>query len=395
MPLTSSEASTRVRVRDRIAQYLPEMRAIRHDIHAHPEIGFEEHRTSLLVADLLERWGYEVCRQIGVTGVVGTLRRGNGKVSIGIRADMDALPIEEATALAYASTSPGVMHACGHDGHTTTLLTAARYLAEHGEFNGTLHVIFQPAEENLGGAHRMVEDGLFTRFPCDAIFGLHNMPGVPAGRLCFLEGPAMASCDTAVVRLIGKGGHGAAPHLTADPIVAAASLVMALQTVVSRNVAPLDTAVVSVGSIHGGSASNVIPDHVELQVTIRAFSSNVRDLLERRITALVAAQAESFGVRAHLDYERGYPVLVNHIKQTRLARDVAETTYGTEAIATDFAPIAASEDFAYMLEQVPGCYLFVGNGDSASLHNPRYDFNDDIIPVAAEYWVALTQQLLV
>ena len=381
-------------IRERIDRYLPDMIAIRHDLHTHPEIGFGEHRTSALVADLLTEWGYDVHRHVGVTGVVGTLRRGAGTASIGIRADMDALPIEEATALSYASTTPGTMHACGHDGHTATLLTAARYLAEYGSFNGTLHVIFQPAEENLGGANRMIEDGLFSRFPCDAVFGLHNMPGIPTGKLCFLEGPAMASCDTAIIRLEGKGGHGAAPHLAADPIVAAASLVMALQTVVSRNVAPLEAAVVTVGSIRGGNTSNVIPDQVVLEVTVRAFTNEVRDLLEQRITALTRAQAESLGVHAHIDYERGYPVLVNHRPQTRLARQIAEAVYDASAIVDDYPPSAASEDFANMLEHVPGCYLFVGNGDSASLHNPRYDFNDSIIPIAAEYWVALTEQML-
>lgn len=377
----------------RISRYIPEMIAIRHDIHAHPETGFQEYRTSTLVAEKLAHWGFDVHSGISTTGVVGTLKRGSSARSIGIRADMDALPILETTALSYASQTAGMMHACGHDGHTTTLLTAARYLAEYGNFDGTVQVIFQPAEENLGGGRVMLEEGLFEHFPCDTIFGLHNMPNVPAGKLCFVEGPAMASCDTVIIQLNGRGGHGALPQLSADPIVAAASLVMALQSIVSRNVPPTEAAVVTIGSIQGGAVSNVIPDHVELQLTVRAFSHTVRDLLERRIIELSHSQAKSFGVDAHIDYQHGYPVLINNREQTQWARKVAETAYGNEAIA-NFSPIAASEDFAYMLEHIPGCYLFVGNGDSASLHNPNYDFNDGIIATAAGYWVNLVEQTL-
>ena len=381
-------------VRARIQEYLPEMVSLRRDIHTHPELGYHEHRTSDLVAERLEQWGFEVDRGLGGTGVVGTLKRGNGAAVIGLRADMDALPIEETTGLPYASRNPGVMHACGHDGHTTTLLTAARYLAEHGEFDGTLRVIFQPAEESLAGALKMLEEGLFERFPCDAIFGLHNMPGVPAGKLCFVEGPTMASSDTAIIRVQGRGGHGAVPQLSVDPVVAAASLVMALQSVVSRNVAPLETGVVTIGSIQGGTVSNVIPDSVELKLTIRAFSNQVRDLLERRIIEISKAQAQSFGAEALIDYQRGYPVLVNHASETQLAREVALAHFGEDAIEAGFEPITASEDFAYMLEKVPGCYLFVGNGDSASLHNPGYNFNDEILPVGAAYWVKLVERYL-
>ncbi len=376
-----------------IAGYLPEMVALRRDIHRHPELGYQEQRTSDLVAAALAGWGYEVHRGLGGTGVVGTLRAGSGSKVLGIRADMDALPILETTGLDYASQHPGRMHACGHDGHTTTLLTAARCLAETRAFDGTLHLIFQPAEEGLGGALKMMQDGLFELFPCDQVFGLHNMPGVPTGKFCFVDGAAMASSDTALLRIRGQGGHGAVPDKAVDPIVASAATVMALQTVVSRNVAPLDTAVVTVGSIHGGEASNVIPDAVEMKLTIRAFQDSTRDLLEQRIGALVRAQAESFGATAELDYQRGYPVLVNHEGPTAFARQVAVDHFGADALHP-FAPIPASEDFAYMLQQVPGCYLFVGNGPSANLHNAAYDFNDALLPVGARYWVKLTEAFL-
>ncbi|GGM11730.1 M20 aminoacylase family protein [Pseudomonas asuensis] len=379
----------------RIEDFLPDMITLRRDLHRHPELGYEEHRTSDLVAASLKAWGYEVHRGLGGTGVVGTLKVGSGKKRLGIRADMDALPIAEATGLPYASANTGRMHACGHDGHTTTLLTAARYLAETQAFDGTLHLIFQPAEEGLGGALRMIEDGLFDLFPCDAIFGFHNMPGVPAGQFCFVEGPAMASADTADLRIVGQGGHGAVPHKAVDPIVASASTIMALQSIVSRNVDPLETAVISIGSIHGGHADNVIPDAVDMKLTIRAFSNDVRDQLEQRIRSVTRAQAESFGATAQLDYRRGYPVLVNHAQETAFARSVAEEYFGGQSIAPNFAPISASEDFAYMLERCPGCYLFIGNGNSASLHNPAYDFNDALLPIGARYWAKLAERYLV
>ncbi|ENA34410.1 MULTISPECIES: M20 aminoacylase family protein [Pseudomonas] len=379
----------------RIEDFLPDMVNLRRDIHQHPELGYEERRTSDLVAASLSAWGYEVHRGLGGTGVVGTLRVGSGSKRLGIRADMDALPIVEATGLPYASANAGRMHACGHDGHTTTLLTAARYLAETRAFDGTLHLIFQPAEEGLGGALRMIEDGLFDLFPCDAVFGFHNMPGVPAGHFCFVEGPAMASADTADLRIVGQGGHGAVPHKAVDPVVASASTIMALQSIVSRNIDPLETAVISIGSIHGGHANNVIPDAVDMKLTIRAFSNSVRDQLEQRIRAVTQAQAESFGATAQLDYRRGYPVLVNHTQETAFARSVAEECFGSQSIVPNFAPISASEDFAYMLERCPGCYLFIGNGNSASLHNPAYDFNDALLPIGARYWAKLAERYLV
>ncbi|WP_343718301.1 M20 aminoacylase family protein [Inquilinus sp.] len=371
------------------------MVALRRDLHRHPELAYRERRTGDLVAEALSSWGYEVHRGLGGTGVVGTLALGDGPRRVGIRADMDALPIVEATNLPYASGTAGVMHACGHDGHTASLLTAARVLAERRGFSGTLHLIFQPAEEGGAGARRMIEDGLFERFPCDAVYGLHNWPGVPAGRFGFISGPAMAAADRVTIRVVGKGGHGAVPQQAVDPVVASASLVMALQSVVARNVSPLDAAVVTVGAIHGGKAANVIPDAVELQLTVRTFRPEVRDRIEARITALAKAQAESYGAAAEIEYLRGYPVLVNHAAETEFARQVAAEQFGPDRIETEFPPITASEDFAYMLEERPGSYLYLGNGDSAALHSPHYNFNDEILPVAARYWVALAERYLV
>lgn len=307
---------------------------------------------------------------------------------------MDALPIEEATGLPYASRNKGVMHACGHDGHTTILLTAARYLAEAGNFSGTLDLVFQPAEEIGAGARKMISEGLFERFPADAVFGLHNWPGVTAGRFGFVAGPAMASVDKAVIKIVGKGGHGAEPHNAVDPIVAAASLIAALQSIVSRNVDPREMAVVTVGSIHGGEASNVIPGSVELQLTIRSYSEEVRRGLQIRIPALARAQAESFGAVAEVDYRLGFPSVINPVEETAFARKVAVDAFGDDALDSSFAPRTASEDFAFMLQAKPGSYLFVGNGDSAPLHSAEYNFNDQIIAPAALYWVQLAEAFL-
>ncbi|QRI93093.1 amidohydrolase [Delftia lacustris] len=373
---------------------------VRRDIHRHPELGFEEHRTSALVAQQLEQWGYEVERGLGGTGVVGRLVRGSGSRRLGLRADMDALPIAEANEFAHASTHAGVMHACGHDGHTAMLLAAARHLAEHGGFDGTLTLIFQPAEEGGGGALRMMEDGLFERHPCDAIFAMHNMPGLPQGRLALREGAAMASSDYATLTLTGVGGHGAMPHRAADPIVAAASIVMALQTIVSRNIDPLQMAVVTVGAIHAGKANNVIAHSAVLELSVRALDADVRRLLEERIRDLVSAQAESFGVQAQLDWRPGYAVLVNTPKETDFARQIALELLGPEHVTLQAPPLPGSEDFAFMLQRVPGSYLLIGNGERSEqgacmVHNPGYDFNDDNIAVGAAYWVLLAQRFLV
>ncbi len=387
-------ASVADQIETGIAAYLDEIIALRHDLHQYPELAFQEHRTSKKVASLLADWGYDVVSGIAGTGVVATLARGDGQRRLGIRADMDALPIEETTELDYASSNPGVMHACGHDGHTSILLAAARYLAESGNFSGTLRLIFQPAEEIGAGARKMLSEGLFDRFPVDAVFGLHNWPGVPTGQFGFVTGPAMASVDQVVIKVVGKGGHGAEPHRAVDPVLASASFITALQSVVSRNIDPQDMAVATVGSIHAGSASNVIPEAVEMKLTMRAFSEQVRARLQERIPALARAQAESFGAVAEVNYRLGFPALVNHAEETAFARNVALQTLGTAAVETDFRPRTASEDFAFMLQAKPGSYLFVGNGDSAPLHSAQYDFNDAIIAPAARYWVRLAETFL-
>jgi hippurate hydrolase len=370
---------------------------LRRDIHRHPELAFKEHRTAALVADKLEGWGYAVERGIGGTGVVGRLVRGAGRRRLGIRADMDALPIDEASGAEWASVHSGVMHACGHDGHTAMLLAAARHLAEQGGFDGTLHLIFQPAEEGGGGALRMMQDGLFERFPCDAVFAMHNMPGIEQGRLVLRDGAAMASSDYATITLHGIGGHGAMPQRAADPIVAAASIVMALQTIVARNIDPLHAAVVTVGALHAGKANNVIPASATLELSVRALDREVRATLERRIKALVAAQAESFGVSARIDWKPGYAVLVNTPAETDFARAVATELVGADRVTLQGPPLTGSEDFAFMLERVPGSYVLIGNGvteGGCMVHNPGYDFNDRNIAVGSAYWVLLAQRFL-
>lgn len=379
-----------------VAALQDEMITLRQRIHAYPELGFEEFSTSELVAQCLTQWGYDVSTGVGKTGVVGTLKNGEGR-SLGLRADMDALPIQEATGLPYASRIDGVMHACGHDGHTATLLAAAKYLAQTREFNGTLNLVFQPAEEGLGGAKKMLEDGLFERFPCDAIFAMHNIPGYPAGQLGFYSGPFMASADTVTINIIGTGGHGAVPHKAVDPVVVCASIVIALQSIVSRNVNPQETAIITVGSIHAGNVSNVIPASAEMILSVRALTPEVRQLLERRITELVNGQAASFGARAEIDYYRCHPVLINDPEQTAFARQVAREWLGEGQLIEDLRPFTASEDFAFILEQCPGSYLVIGNGQgdgSCLLHNPGYDFNDACLPIGASYWVKLAEGFL-
>jgi hippurate hydrolase len=378
---------------------IEEFTRLRRDIHRHPELAFDEHRTSALVAEKLASWGYAVTTGLGGTGVVGQLRRGSSARAIGLRADMDALPITEDSGADWSSCHHGVMHACGHDGHTAMLLAAAQHLAQHGTFDGTLNLIFQPAEEGGGGALKMMEDGLFDRFPCDAIFAMHNMPGMAQGELVFRSGPTMASSDFATVTLHGVGGHGAMPHKATDVVVAAASLVMALQTIVSRNVDPLQPAVVTVGAIHAGQANNVIPATARLEISVRALDPQVRQDMERRIKALIALQAESFGVRADIAWRPGYAVLVNDATQTARALAVAQRHFPASQINPSGPMLTGSEDFAFMLERVPGSYLLIGNGageqmGACMVHNPGYDFNDHNIPTGAAYWIALVQDLL-
>lgn len=372
---------------------------IRRDIHANPELAFDEHRTASLVADKLTSWGYDVSTGLGGTGVVGSLRRGLSSKSIGLRADMDALPILESGSSSWKSKIPGLMHACGHDGHTAMLLAAAKLIAEDLEFDGVVHLIFQPAEEGAGGALKMMEDGLFDRFPCDAIFAMHNMPGVEAGRFEFRKGSAMASSDNVTITISGRGGHGAFPHEATDSVVAAASIVVALQTVVARNVDPQSTAVVTVGAIHAGKANNVIPQEAQLELSIRALDTQVRALVKDRIESLVNLQAQSFGVQASIDWREGYAVLVNAPEETEFATNVAMKVFGAERVEPNGPAYTASEDFAFMLQKVPGSYIFIGNGSlgtqgACHVHNPGYDFNDEIIAPGAAFWRALVDEYL-
>jgi hippurate hydrolase len=373
-----------------------ELLAIRHQLHSHPELSYHEVGTAELVANKLEQWGYRVTRKIGGEGVVATLRCGDGTRSIGVRADMDALPIQEENSFAHRSLNNGVMHACGHDGHTTMLLGAAAQLARTRRFNGTVNLIFQPAEESGfdSGAQRMMKDGLFERFPCDAVFGLHNTPGLAVGHFGFRSGAFMAACDTVIITVRGKSGHAARPHLSVDPVVIAGSLIMALQTVVSRNIDPTQTAVVTIGVLRSGHVANVIPDSARLELSVRSFDPKVRVLLRDRIEALAHQQSASFGGEAEVEYKEGYPVLVNAERETDFAAEVARELFGAEKVITPYELIAGSEDFAYFLQQRPGCFLRLGNGATPSVHNSRYDFNDSSILIGAAYWTRLVERYL-
>ncbi|WP_341318883.1 M20 aminoacylase family protein [Paraburkholderia sp. IMGN_8] len=374
-----------------------ELSTIRRHLHQHPELAYQEFQTADFVARQLESWGYQVTRGLGGTGMVASLTAGDGARAVAVRADMDGLPITEETGLPYASAHQGLMHACGHDGHTTMVLGAARHLARTRRFNGTVHLVFQPAEE-IGadsGAERMIADGLFERFPCEAIFGLHNHPGYPTGTFMFRSGPFMAACDTVDVTIHGRGGHAARPHLAVDPVVIGSTLVTALQTVVSRNVDPMQTAVITVGAFNAGHAANVIPESARLQISVRSFDAEVRKLLETRIRALVEAHASAYGARADIKYIAGYPVVVNSERETGLALQVARELVGDEQVIDKFGPIAGSEDFAYYLQHKPGCFLRLGNGEGAPmLHNASYDFNDDNLTVGAAYWTRLVERFL-
>ena len=380
-----------------LAEARPQLDEMRHHLHRHPELSFEEADTSNFVADKLVAWGYDVTRNIGGHGLVASLRVGTSARTVGVRADMDALPIKEDTGLAYASIHDGKMHACGHDGHTAVLLGAAQQLAKTRRFNGTVHLIFQPAEEagSDSGAQRMIADGLFERFPCEAIFGLHNHPGVPTGTFGFRAGPMMAAADRATIRIHGRGGHAARPHLTVDPVVVGSSIVMALQSIVARNVDPNEAAVVTVGSFRAGHAANVIPEEAVLEMSVRSFSPDVRDTLEKRIRTIVALQAEAYGATAEIDFIRGYPVLVNSEAETEFARKVAEELVGPEQVIAPFPPMSGSEDFAYYLQHRPGCFVRLGNGAGRPmLHSAKYDFNDDNLTIGAAFWTRLVERFL-
>lgn len=376
-----------------------ELIAWRHAIHERPEIAFKEVATARMVADKLAAWGYAVTEGVGTTGVVGTLKSGAGARSIGIRADMDALPFTEETGLPYASKIQGAMHACGHDGHTTMLLGAARHLAATRNFSGTVQMIFQPAEEAGidSGAGRMLADGLFERFPCDVVYALHNHPGKAAGTFHFRSGPFMSASDRVTITVKGRGGHAARPHQAIDPIVAAASIVMALQTVVARNVNPTQIAVVTVGTVHGGKALNVIANEVTLGLSVRSFDDGVRALLQQRIIDLAKAQAASYGATAEVDYGLGHPVLINTERETEFARSVAEELVGAENVVDNIEQVTGSEDFARMLQQRPGCLVRLGNGIGENvpmLHTTRYDFNDENLTVGSAYWARLVERYL-
>jgi hippurate hydrolase len=379
------------------SNFLPEIVASRRHLHTIPEIGLSEFKTSDYVAGELTAMGYEVTRGLAKTGIVATLRNGTSSKSIGIRADFDGLPIPEETGADYASTHPGVMHACGHDGHTAMLLGAAKILAERKQFDGTVHLIFQPAEENFGGARLMMDDGLFDRFPCDAVFGLHNDPTLPFGQFAFRAGPMMAAVDECKITVIGYGGHGAEPQAASDPIVCGASIIMALQTIASRNIHPLQSAVITVGSFNSGIASNVIPERAEMNLTIRSLEPDVRDELERRIRLIAEGQAASYGMRAQIDYLRGYPPMINHVAETDYVRDLARRFAGEENVADLARPSMGGEDFGYFLEERPGCYFMLGTARTdrdPPLHHPKYDFNDDILPIGTNFWVALAEDFL-
>jgi len=374
-----------------------EISAIRRDIHAHPELAFEENRTSDVVAAKLEEWGLEVTRGLGKTGLVGTLRKGNSLKSIGLRADMDCLPMDEANDFAHRSTSPGRMHACGHDGHTAMLLGAAKMLSETRDFEGAVHFIFQPAEEGGGGAKVMIEDGLFEKFPCDAVFAIHNKPGVPVGHIVTKGGPLLAAADRWDIRITGKGGHAAHPHSTLDPMVVGANIVMALQTIVSRNIDPIDSGVVTVGFFHAGSAYNVIPGDAHIGGTTRTTTPANRELVKRRIDEICEGAARMHGVKIEVEHKPGYPPTVNDVEQARFAADVAAGVCGEHAVQDNTRPSMGAEDFSYMLEKVPGAMVWLGNGGgpgTVGLHNTRYDFNDMAIPFGVSFFVRTVERFL-
>ena len=390
---------------DRIVQFQSDIARIRRDIHAHPELKFEEVRTAEIVANKLTEWGYAVDRGLGKTGVVGTLKVGNGSKAVGLRADMDALPLSEHNKFAHRSQNEGRMHACGHDGHTAMLLAAAQYLAESKNFDGTLNVIFQPAEEGGGGARVMIEDGLFEKFPCDAVFGMHNWPGSAVGTFGVTAGPMMASSNEFEITVTGKGAHAAMPHNGVDPIMTAVAIAQNLQTLITRNKKPIDTAVLSITQIHAGDAYNIIPNEAVLRGTVRTFTTEVLDLLESGMQRIVDGTAATFGASATMHFVRNYPPTINHEKETDFAASVMRDVVGEENTLVDVEPTMGAEDFAFMLLVKPGCYVFIGNGDGTHresghgmgpcmLHNPSYDFNDELIPIGATYWVRLAEKFL-
>ena len=390
---------------ERIVQFQTDIAEIRRDIHAHPELKFEENRTADVVAAKLADWGFAVHRGLGKTGVVGTIKAGGSNKAVGLRADMDALPLQEHNQFAHRSRHDGRMHACGHDGHTAMLLGAAKYLVESKNFDGTVHVIFQPAEEGGGGAREMIRDGLFEKFPCDAVFGMHNWPGSSVGTFGVTAGPMMASSNEFEIVITGKGAHAAMPHNGVDPIMAAVAIAQNLQTLITRNKKPIATAVLSITQIHAGDAYNIIPNEAVLRGTVRTFATDVLDAIETGMGRIVTGTAVAFGADATLRFERNYPPTVNHAAETEFAAGVMRDVVGDANVSTSIEPTMGAEDFAFMLQAKPGCYVFIGNGDGTHremghgmgpcmLHNPSYDFNDALIPIGATYWVRLAEKFL-
>jgi amidohydrolase len=381
---------------NRVAALHGEIKEWRRDLHAHPELRYDVHRTAASVADRLKSFGCdEVVPGIGRTGVVGVIRgRKPGSKVVGMRADMDALPLEEETGLPYKSTVPGKMHACGHDGHTAMLLGAAKYLAETRNFAGPVVVLFHPAEEGGAGAAAMIKDGLISRFGIDEVYGMHNYPGLPIGEFAIRSGPMMAAADHIEIALEGKGGHAARPHLAIDTILVGAQIINQLQSIVARNVDPLESAVISICMFQAGHTDNVIPQHATLRGTARSLTPQVRELLHQRIGEVIEGTAKLYGATAKITYTNGYPVVVNHDRETAFAAEVAREIAGAEHVDISVPPVMGAEDFAFMLQERPGAFIFVGNGDSAGLHHPRYDFNDETIPVGTSYWVRLAETAL-
>jgi hippurate hydrolase len=381
-----------------------EVALIRRDLHAHPELCFQEQRTSDVIAEALTRWGIPVVRGLGTTGVVGIVKNGHSTRAVGLRADIDALPMTEHNQFPHASRHPGRMHACGHDGHTAMLLAAAKHLATQRNFDGTIYLVFQPAEEGGGGAREMIRDGLFERFPMEAMFGAHNWPGLAVGQFALKSGPAFASSNEFKITIRGKGAHGAMPHLGIDPVPVACQMVQAFQTIITRNMRPIDTGVISVTMIHTGEATNVVPDSCVIEGTVRTFTTEVLDLIERRMRTVAEATCAAFEAGCEFAFDRNYPPTINHPGETAFVREVMSGLVGA-ANVQEFEPTMGAEDFSYFLQAVPGCYFLIGNGDGAHragghglgpcmLHNPSYDFNDDLIPLGATLWVRLAQAWL-
>jgi amidohydrolase len=394
-----------MRLVEPILAHQAELETIRRDLHAHPELSYEEHRTADVVAARLAEWGIPVVRGLGITGVVGIVKNGTSNRAIGLRADMDALPMQELNTFEHASRHAGKMHACGHDGHTAMLLGAAHYLSRHRNFDGTVYLIFQPAEEGGAGARRMIEDGLFDKFPMQAVYGMHNWPGIRAGTFGVVSGPMMASSNEFHVVVKGKGGHAAQPHRAIDPVMVAVQIAQAWQTIISREKNPLDTAVLSITQIHAGSATNVIPNDATLIGTVRTFSTDVLDLIERRMHEVAAGVAAAYNASVQFTFKRNYPPLVNHPAETAFAIEAMRAVVGVDNVDTDVEPTMGAEDFAFMLQAKPGCYVFLGNGDGdhrlgghglgpCQLHNGSYDFNDSLLPVGASYWARLVEMAL-